>query len=124
MITFEEARGLALSSLAEMEAAARKRQELQQGLTAQERRTLGIPTEETPFELVLLDKETIDHEFGWVFFYQSKAYLESGRPSEALAGNAPILVSRKDGTLHVTGTALPIETYIENFKRTGDPHLS
>ena len=83
-----------------------------------------MTAEETPFELVLLDTETIDGEFGWVFFYQSKAYLESRRPSDAFAGNAPLLVSRKDGMLHITGTAFPIETYIENFNRTGDPHLS
>jgi len=37
-------------------------------------------------------------------------------------GNSPIIISKFDGSLHVTGTAQPIEYYIENFVRTGNPH--
>mgnify|MGYP001952417046 CR=1 FL=1 len=32
--------------------------------------------------------EVKEHEFGWVFFYNSKRYLETGEFSAALAGNA------------------------------------
>ena len=71
--------------------------------------------------LVIRDELTITEDFGWVFFYQSKEYLETGDPLNSLLGNAPLIVSRSDGTLHETGTAESIEFYVENFKRSGDP---
>jgi len=46
---------------------------------------------------------------------------ESRDPSRALAGNAPVLVTR-DGAVHVTGTAHPIEHYLSIFERTGHVH--
>ncbi|WP_193367347.1 YrhB domain-containing protein [Pelagibius marinus] len=73
-------------------------------------------------KLVLLDDETMEEDFGWVFFYQSEEYLRSGSFADQLAGNAPIIVSKVDGSLHVTGTAHPVEVYIESFRRSGSPH--
>jgi hypothetical protein len=35
------------------------------------------------------------------------------------AGNAPFIVDREDGRIHVTGTAFPTEFYLENYARTG-----
>jgi hypothetical protein len=67
-------------------------------------------------ELQLLDAHTIERPFGWVFFYQSMRYLASGEVRDALAGNAPIVVTR-DGELHVTGTAYPLDHYLAAFER-------
>jgi hypothetical protein len=67
--------------------------------------------------LVLLDESTMERDFGWVFFYNSKDYLETGEIRHTLAGNAPIVVTRADGAVHVTGTALPLERYLEKFTR-------
>ena len=39
-----------------------------------------------------------------------------------VAGNAPFLVDEGTGTVMATGTAEPVERYIENYLRTGDPH--
>ena len=101
----------------------RRTAELQRTLQDKERELLRLgPAENDQVELVILDEHTIEDEFGWVFFYESKAYLDTGDFSYALAGNAPLLISRMDGSVHVTGTARPIEFYIENFKRSGDPH--
>ena len=52
---------------------------------------------------------------GWVFFYDSKIHHETRSISHALAGNAPILIDRSDGSLHATGTGRPIEEYIERY---------
>jgi hypothetical protein len=67
-------------------------------------------------ELILLDAETIERSFGWVFFYDSKRHLETGEFRDALAGNAPIVVTRADGRIHVTGTAYPVEHYLQDFE--------
>jgi hypothetical protein len=72
-------------------------------------RSMGI-------ELVLLTHLTVEFGSGWVFFYDSRRYIESGSISDALAGNAPLIVSKGDGSVHVTGTAHPIEHYIREFE--------
>lgn len=66
--------------------------------------------------LVVLDNQTIEKEWGWVFFYQSLEFIESGDFEDMLAGNAPYIVNRKTGELVVTGTSLPIEDYISNYE--------
>ncbi len=62
-------------------------------------------------EACLVREKTIAKPYGWVFFYQSKELLETGKPSAHLAGNAPILVDRVNAELHVFGTAKPLEHY-------------
>jgi hypothetical protein len=59
---------------------------------------------------------TIERAFGWVFFYDSKRHVETGDFRDALAGNAPIVVTKSDGQVHVTGTAFPIEHYLKKFE--------
>ena len=70
-----------------------------------------------PPEFVVMDENTIEKEWGWVFFYNSERYLKTGAISHALAGNAPFIVNRHTGEIRVTGTALPIERYIEEYER-------
>jgi len=73
-------------------------------------------------ELVILDEATIERAFGWVFFYQTREYVETEDIETILVGNAPYIINRNDGSLHETGTAYPIEHYIEMYERTGSPH--
>ena len=63
-------------------------------------------------ELALLETETLEKSFGWIFFYESKSYLQSRELRDAVVGNAPIVVAKSDGRVHVTGTAHSIEYYI------------
>jgi hypothetical protein len=60
--------------------------------------------------------EVREFAFGWLFFYNSKSYVESGDISDALAGNAPFLVDSNAGDIHVLGTANPIEFYLRDFQ--------
>ncbi len=121
-ITYEEARRLALEYLSKLEEESRKVADLRKDLTPREREILGLPQESDILELGLAEEATIEGDFGWVFFWTTRAYLETEDDRYALVGNAPILISRRDGSLHETGAAYPIEVFIENFKRTGDTH--
>ncbi len=69
-----------------------------------------------PIDCVVLEEQTVTRDWGWVFFYQSKAYIESGDSGDMLYGNAPFIVNRASGELVVTGTAWPIEKYIEDYE--------
>ena len=72
--------------------------------------------------VAIIPEATIEKAWGWVFFYDSAAYLEGEDDDGWLCGNAPYIVERKTGMVHETGTADPIEYYIENFEATGDPY--
>lgn len=73
-------------------------------------------------ELVIVDDATLEREWGWVFFYTSRLWLATGDLRYALGGNAPLLVERESGALHVLGTAHPVEAYVAAFERYGHPH--
>jgi Immunity protein 35 len=72
-------------------------------------------------ELVVFTSATLEKSFGWVFFYQSRAYIESKDPSERLAGNAPLIVNRFTGTVIETGTAEPVDAYIARYEASLNP---
>lgn len=59
--------------------------------------------------------EVAEFPVGWVFYWDSRRHQESGHFSDALAGNAPVLVDRTDGSVHWTGTARPVEEYVERY---------
>lgn len=71
----------------------------------------GLSNDE--LELRLFSEQTIEREFGWVFFYGPRS------SSVQLAGNAPFIVERRDGSVHMTGTAHPIEEYLQSYARIG-----
>lgn len=66
-------------------------------------------------ELVIVDEETIEKDYGWIFFYTSREYLETGDISAMVAGNGPIVVE-KDGTVTHLGSARPAEYSIPEFE--------
>lgn len=64
----------------------------------------------------IVDALTIDSPSGWMFFYQSRRYLETQDPSDALAGNAPLIVDRFTGKVTETGTAHTAEYYLAQYE--------
>jgi hypothetical protein len=68
-------------------------------------------------EPMILDEETIEEDFGWVFFYDSKIHQETQIFSYALAGNAPVIVNKYDGSTYLTGTDDDIDDYIEEYRK-------
>ena len=73
-------------------------------------------------EWMVLAQETIEKPWGWVFFYTSRKFHETGEFRYAIAGNAPFIVEKQSGRVLVTGTAKPVQHYIDNYERTGNPH--
>ncbi len=73
-------------------------------------------------ELDIVISGVEEHYFGWVFYYDSRKFIETQDDSHRVLGNAPCIVERETGRLIVTGTAEPIESYLLNYRETGDPH--
>lgn len=61
---------------------------------------------------------TIERSFGWVIFYGSKLYAETGETRYAVAGNAPFIVNRSTGAIVSTGTSHAVEQYIAEYEAT------
>jgi hypothetical protein len=68
---------------------------------------------DTPLEI--LKGSTIEFEFGWVFFYQSRAYVMTGDFTSLVGGNAPILIDKESGNAFVTGTSHDSDYYINKY---------
>lgn len=67
-------------------------------------------------DVAIIESSTIERPFGWVFFYNTREYLQTGRVSAALAGNAPYIVNRFTGALVATGTAHPVAHYLAAYE--------
>jgi hypothetical protein len=88
------------------------------GLARHQVATLAV---DSGLELVLQPELTAETDVGWVFFYESRRYLETGDERERLMGNAPLLVCHT-GAVHLLGTERPVEAYLDDFRRSGDPY--
>jgi hypothetical protein len=71
------------------------------------------------YELWIIDSQTREEAFGWVFFYNTMQFAETKDPEWCLAGNAPLIVDRETGALNVTGTAHDVEYYLDKYRKTG-----
>jgi hypothetical protein len=67
-------------------------------------------------DVEIIDDQTVENDLGWVFFYESRAAPEATELDHRLAGNAPVLV-RHDGLVVMTGTAFPVEDYLDVWRR-------
>lgn len=65
--------------------------------------------------LHLLEQPIVEGDYGWVFGYNSKEYIETKRLSAALAGNAPIIVDRNTGLVTETGSVYSVDYYVNKY---------
>ena len=67
--------------------------------------------------IVVLKDQTIFRDWGWVFFYSTQLYLDTGVISDALVGNAPYIFNRNTGEILPTGTAQSIDYYVKQYEK-------
>ena len=60
---------------------------------------------------MIVDDQTMTERYGWVFFYESPRYLETGDVDQRLLGNAPVFVD-SNGIVHHIGTVDALEDYL------------
>lgn len=58
-----------------------------------------------------------EFDVGWTFFYNTERHQRTGAFTDGLLGNSPILVDRRDGSVHTTGTAEPVQHYVDAYTR-------
>jgi hypothetical protein len=87
------------------------------------KRLQQMSTTADPF--VVIDKNTIEKTFGWVFFYNSSKFVETGEPRYRLAGNGPVIVNKYNASVEFFGAGRPplelVAEYEQNFAAKNKP---
>lgn len=71
--------------------------------------------------LTLLDDLTTEYENCFVFYYQSKKFVETGNDNYFLVGQGPVIVSKSTYDVFETCSAHSTEHYINVFNECGHP---
>ncbi|OQP66582.1 hypothetical protein A3860_13965 [Niastella vici] len=64
-------------------------------------------------ELVILESETVEKWYGWIFCYTSKKFIETGDMKYAVAGNCPLFISKLSGEIATYFTSYSLESMTE-----------
>lgn len=67
-------------------------------------------------DVVIAEDATVEHAVGWVFFYNTREYLETENLDVFLVGAAPMIVERADGTVHQTLSGRPWSWDLANLE--------
>ncbi len=67
----------------------------------------------TQHDFVLMEEKTIERPFGWVFFYATRQFIQTGDRNFLVPGSAPFVVNRSDGTVEQLPTSVPPARAIE-----------
>ncbi len=73
----------------------------------------GLALEDT---VVVFDQATIDKPYGWIFFYNSKKFADTGILHYEICGNGPVIVNKHEGTVLAFGSSIPVEFIIEEYE--------
>ena len=79
-------------------------------------RSLNQGYSEPGDSLVILEDETIEKPYGWVFFYQSSLFLKTGDFEEQVIAG-PVVFCSVDRSVHLLGTANGPEQEVAEFER-------
>ena len=75
---------------------------------------------------VILDDNTVENDFGWVFFWNTEAFGRTGDVSDAVTGNKPIIIERTTGRVGtLPGTLFqPLEQRIAEYRSAAEQNGS
>ncbi|HEY3333215.1 MAG TPA: YrhB domain-containing protein [Capsulimonadaceae bacterium] len=79
-------------------------------------RFVSKATDEGIIEYIIVDSETIEKAYAWVFSYDSKLFLETEDFRYAIAGNGPLVVDKFSGHLFVLGSAGGRDNQLAEFE--------
>ena len=75
------------------------------------RRSVGGPE-----GIAIIDSETVEKPYGWIFFYNSRRYVESGELVYALVGQGPVVVVAETGEVIELGSAYAADVAIKQLE--------
>jgi hypothetical protein len=67
---------------------------------------------------MVIDKNTIEKPFGWVFFVDTKKFLDTGNSDFRIVGNGPIIVNKHTGAVKSCASYKTVEESIKEYEST------
>ena len=80
------------------------------------RKALAAAAAKARVELVVLEAETVEKGFGWVFFAAPREGAAGAAPA-AVPGLGPLVVHRADGTTRFLSTSVPPDKAIAEYEK-------
>ncbi|WP_431612213.1 hypothetical protein [Chryseobacterium sp. 'Rf worker isolate 10'] len=75
-------------------------------------------------ELTIAEKRSIQKEYGVMFYFNSKKFVEDKIEKAKLIGCSPFLVDNKTGKIIVFGTNRSIDYYIQEYEAGRWPDIT
>lgn len=66
---------------------------------------------------VIVPEQTLERDFGWVFFYVPQRFAQSRDPRDLVPGNGPLVVYRANGRTEYLPSAVPPQAAISELER-------
>jgi len=66
---------------------------------------------------LIIEDHCMEFASAWMFFYNSKEYIETNNVVFHLAGNGPIAVNKKTGKIDFYGSTPPLTEIINSYKK-------
>ena len=85
---------------------------------ARERLSALRNVEEQALEYDVAEHETIEHEWGWVFFWNTRLFLDTLDHEHAVGPRAPLFVNKEDGSVTVAGSLDRWKNELKRYERT------
>ena len=68
-------------------------------------------------DFILQEDQTQTREFGWVFYYNTRAYLKSHNPNDMVPGVGPLIVEKATGKVTFVSTSAPPKIAVEAWEQ-------
>jgi hypothetical protein len=68
-------------------------------------------------EFVLDEPRTVEKDWGWIFSFATRAYLESRDPRAIVPGTGPLVVERADGATAFLSTSVPPARAVAEYEK-------
>ncbi len=65
---------------------------------------------------VILEEQTLDKGFYFVFFYEARRYLETGNLRDKLYGSTALIIEKENGAFTELGAGRSVESQLEHFE--------
>ena len=68
-------------------------------------------------EFVLLEEETVEHDWGWVFRYGTREFAKTRDARDLVPGVGPFVVEKADGAVTFLSTSVPPARAVAEYER-------
>jgi hypothetical protein len=95
-------------------------QKLMESYVIEQQQDMDLDVLEDGNNLVIVMEDIIEKNYGWVFSYQPRKFIETGEIQYSILGNSPILILKEDGSMYDLGTYQSIESALQEYESGED----